>query len=94
LISAYKKSRHHSQDPPSVVENKTTLQSKQRSFLSQMSKLISTPRDFKKHRSFPRTSIPVLPNGPKPFDNSIYDSNQIPTKTTSINQSVRKTKHT
>jgi hypothetical protein len=74
------------------VENKTTLQSKQRSFLSQMSKLISTPRDFKKHRSFHH--IPVLPNGPKPFDNSIYDSNQIPTKTTSINQSARKTKHT
>jgi hypothetical protein len=67
-----------------------------------MSKLISTPKDPKKHQSdrspqqTSRAFALILPDGPKPFDDSIYDSNQIhrlSSKESSLNQSTRKTKH-
>jgi len=63
-----------------------------------MSKLISTPKVSKKHQSqqpMSLTSTLLLPNGPKPFDDSVYDSNQfhhLSSKDNSINQSMRKTK--
>jgi hypothetical protein len=65
------------------VENKKILSHKQRSFFSQMSKLISTPKHSKRHHSEqllqrnPQSSALVLLTSEKPFDNSIYDSNQI-----------------
>jgi len=63
-----------------------------------VSKLISTPRVSKKHQSqqpISLTSALILPNGPKPFDDSVYDSNQfhhLSSKDNSMNQSMRKTK--
>jgi len=66
-----------------------------------MSKLISTPKLSKKHQSdqisqqISLTSALLLPNGPKPFDDSIYDSNQFhhsSSKDNTINRSIRKTK--
>ncbi len=108
FISAFRKNHNHSQNSISLKENNETgnkrnLQPKQRSLLSQMSKLISPSRDFKKHQAdrspqqTSRASAFILPNGPKPFDNSVYDSNQIHhslSKDSPINRSRRKTKRT
>jgi hypothetical protein len=100
-MSAFKKAHNPSQDSAELTEiSKVLLQSKQRSFRSQMSKLISTPKDFKKNHSSPqirRASAPILPNGQQPFDNSVYDSNQtirFRAKINSIDRTVRKPKRT
>lgn len=103
LISAYKKYHYHSQDSnvlkeTNCNENKHLHQSKQRSLLSQMSKLITTPRDIKKQQQQSDHSPAfMLTNALKPFDNSIYDSNQIhhaSLKGSSSHQLPRRTKHT
>jgi len=102
LISAFRKTHNRSHNSNSFVENKKSGQSKQRSFLSQMSKLIVTPKHSDKQQSTRASQhilqgLGLLPNGSKPFDDSIYDSNQIRSslsKGYATNQSIRKTKQT
>jgi hypothetical protein len=68
-----------------------------------MSKLISSPTNSRKHHSersnqqTRKSSALVLPNGTKPFDNSIYDSNQFfqPSKQNDLtNRTTQKIKRT
>jgi hypothetical protein len=68
-----------------------------------MSKLISSPSNPRKHHSerlvpqARRASALILPNGTKPFDNSIYDSNQFHQSSTQIgldNRPTQKPKRT
>lgn len=61
-----------------------------------MSKLISTPREIKTQQ-IDRSSAFTLTNAVRPFDNSIYDSNQIfhsSSKDSSIHRTTPRTKRT
>ncbi|CAF1260474.1 unnamed protein product [Rotaria sordida] len=67
----------------SSTQNKKVLLPKQHSFFSQMSKLILSSASSRHHhsdrlsRQTRRTSGFMLPNTTKPFDDSIYESNQV-----------------
>ncbi|CAF2931250.1 unnamed protein product [Rotaria sp. Silwood2] len=87
LSSAFKSRHNLSHSSSSLKENisnknKKELSSKQRSFFSQMSKLILSPTSSRRHhfnrlsQQTLRTSGFMLPNAAKPFDDSIYESNR------------------
>ena len=74
---------------------------RQRSLLSQMSRLLSAPKPSKKHRADRTASCNHRPlafalptNQQQPFDDSIYESNpiqQTPTKITSSRRAKQET---
>ncbi|CAF3532834.1 unnamed protein product [Rotaria sp. Silwood1] len=87
LSSAFKNHHNLSHSSSSLkesssIQNKKALLPKQRSFLSQMSKLILSPANSRRHhfnqlsRQTLQTSGFILPNAMKPFDDSMYESNQ------------------
>ncbi|CAF1143327.1 unnamed protein product [Adineta steineri] len=74
---------------------KKPLTNKQRLFLSEMSKLLSTSHRHRKERmSLPSTKPQklLITNNETPFDDSIYDSNQHPQPTITITK-TNSTKH-
>lgn len=99
MISAYRTYRKTASN--SIVDNKKSDQPKQRSFLSQMSKLISTPKDSPQSKRSPPSQhfllfpgLALAPHGNKPFDDSIYDSNQIRSSQTNDNPPKKQPRRT
>ncbi|UJR28902.1 hypothetical protein I4U23_010120 [Adineta vaga] len=85
------------------IQNKKKISQKPNSLFLQMTKLIPTPMSSKRHHSDrvshrnPLSSALLLSTGEQPFDDSIYDSNQVQqtsSKDHLIQSTRRKTKRT
>ncbi|CAF0746228.1 unnamed protein product [Adineta steineri] len=97
LASAFRKYHNLSTKENLPVQNRKSHSDKQHSLLSQMSRLIPTSKHSKRHHSHrnPQSSVLLLSTAAQPFDDSIYDSNQIhqvSSKDNLITQPTRKTR--